>query len=174
MEEEYRCKYLLGRIVGKGGFGTVFEGVHAATGTPLAVKYVEKRKVTSWDILDNQKVPLELKLLDQTQQVSNVIRFLDFYEEKHHYVIVMERPLFSRDLFEIISEHHNIPEEIANTYFKQVVETVIACHKLGVIHGDIKAENILIDVLTNEIKLIDFGSGHFSQDDYFTHYEGTI
>ena len=65
-------------------------------------------------------------------------------------------------------------EEVAHEYFKQIVETVIECHKQGVIHGDIKAENIVVDLLTNRTKLIDFGSAKTVQKNFFTTFEGFL
>ena len=151
----------------------MFAGIHAWTGVPVAVKYIEKKKVTSWDNLDGQRVPLELKLLQQVQRVKGVIRFLDFNEEKDYFVMIMERPFWCKDLFEIISEQDGLDEDLACDYFKQIVETVIDCQKHGVIHGDIKAENIIIDLLSNKTKLVDFGSGSYIQEDFSTKFEGT-
>lgn len=55
----------------------------------------------------------------------------------------------------------------------QVVEAVQYCMSMGVLHRDVKDENILIDLKTSQIKLIDFGSGTFLRDDVYTEYEGT-
>ena len=46
------------------------------------------------------------------------------------------------------------------------------CMSMGVLHRDVKDENILIDLKTSQIKLIDFGSGTFLRDDVYTEYEG--
>ena len=54
----------------------------------------------------------------------------------------------------------------------QVVEAVQYCMSMGVLHRDVKDENILIDLKTSQIKLIDFGSGTFLRDDIYTEYEG--
>ena len=48
-------------------------------------------------------------------------------------------------------------EHLVRNLFMQLVDTVSECHEKGVVHRDIKDENILIDINTFKIKLIDFG-----------------
>jgi len=55
---------------------------------------------------------------------------------------------------------------------RQIVEAVLYCQSMGVVHRDIKDENILIDLKTGQVKLIDFGSGTHLKESAFTEYEG--
>lgn len=155
------------------------------------------------DVLLTTQIPLEIALMIQVRNVNNCIQIIDYLEQKNCFIIIMEREEKCQDLFDYITENGmqscccnnqggsessvplgtgrigngigGISESIAKDYFRQIVETVLSIHKLGVIHRDLKDENILVDLHTGKVKLIDFGAGAFltEQNQLFTDFHGT-
>ena len=76
----------------------------------------------------------------------------------------MERPEVCKDLFDVIHDRDSLGrplterelEREARRYFAQILQANINCEETGVLHRDIKLENILVDMCTDEAKLIDW------------------
>ena len=159
--------------MGKGGFGTVYAGIRATDNKEVAIKHVARNKVLEWTSVDGKRMPLELKLLQDVRSIRGVIKLLNFFEKSDSFIYVLEKPSNSKDLFDFITDNGSLKEELAKNFFKQITEAVIACHKLGVVHRDIKDENVIIDMKSGTCSLIDFGSGAMLKDDVYTDFDGT-
>jgi len=133
---------------------------------------VSKERVMAISLGENMDVPLEIALMQQVADVPGVIRLIDYFDMTDSYYIVMER-FNSKDLFDFISDQGPLSENLARQLFKQVLDIVVQCHARGVLHRDIKDENLLIDLTSHQIKLIDFGSGTYLHDGVYTDFEGT-
>ena len=172
----FELSYRVGPVLGRGGFGTVYAGRRLSDGLQVAVKHVARARVTHWvSWPGGHRLPLELKLLLQLQAVDGVIQLVEFFERFDSFIFVFERADKCKDLFDVITDKKYLEEDIARNFFRQIVTTVLACHSKGVIHRDIKDENILVDLITGKLKLIDFGSGAFLKEEgeLYTDFDGT-
>jgi len=171
---DFHRLYSLEGILGKGGFGTVHAGVRRKDGLQVAVKEVTKDSVNHRvKMTEDNKIPLEVALMQLVNDIPGVIRMIDYFDMADSFFVVMERINNCKDLFDFISEKGPLSETSTKKIFHQLVETVLQCHARGVVHRDIKDENILIDTATHNIKLIDFGSGAHLHDEIYGTFDGT-
>ncbi|XP_061205434.1 serine/threonine-protein kinase pim-1-like isoform X2 [Neopsephotus bourkii] len=148
--------YRVGPLLGSGGFGSVYSGVRLSDSAPP----------------NGTRVPMEIAMLKKVGSgCSAIIHLLDWFELPNSFVLVLERPEPSQDLFDFITERRFLPEDLARGLFLQVLEAVRHCHSCGVVHRDIKDENIIINLSTGELKLIDFGSSTFLKDTAYTEFD---
>ncbi|XP_064495694.1 serine/threonine-protein kinase pim-1-like [Pseudopipra pipra] len=122
---------------------------------------------------DGTRAPLEIVLLDKVSNgFPGVIQLLEWFELPNGFLLVMEHPEPSQDLSRLLRAWGFLPEEMAWGLFRQVLQAVRHCTSCGVLHRDIKPQNILLHLATGEAKLLDFGCGTFLKDTVYTQFAG--
>lgn len=169
--------------MGSGAYGQVklarYRGGHAKK---MVIKYVTKRRilVDTWT-RDRRlgTVPLEIHVMDflRTPELRhpNIVEMVDFFEDDvNYYIEMLPHGIPGMDLFDYIELRANMEEKEVRSIFGQVVEAIWHLHEhCGVVHRDIKDENVVLDGDGN-VKLIDFGSAAYVKSGLFEVFVGTI
>ena len=148
---------MMTQILGKGAFAEVQKCQSKINGEMLAAKIVEKEGLSDKD-LDNFRT--EVAVLEQLDHPM-ISKYYQVYEnESKAYLVTELCP--GTDLFTDLEENEFLYDETkASIIIRQILEAVAYCHDKGIVHRDIKPDNIMIDVDSEEaIKLIDFGLSH--------------
>ena len=159
-------RYQITRILGEGGMGRVYEAIHQPLGRRVAVKVLESKGSMSPEEA-GVRFEREAKAASRISHPS-VVEVLDYgFIEGVKPFLVMEL-LEGHNLGEILSQGPLAPHR-ACKYASQVAYGIAAAHEAGLIHRDIKPDNLHLvrDPGGDErIKLIDFGiAKSFSGDD---------
>uniref|UniRef100_A0A672UJW2 non-specific serine/threonine protein kinase n=1 Tax=Strigops habroptila TaxID=2489341 RepID=A0A672UJW2_STRHB len=164
--------YRVGPLLGRGGFGSVYSGVRLSDGAPVAIKRVARERISSWG--DGTRIPMEIAMMRKVRSgCSAIIQLLDWFELPDCFLLVLERPDPSQDLSGFIKEWKVLPEDLARGIFMQLLVAVRHCHGYGVLHRDIEPKNIILNLGTGEVKLIDFGCSTLLRDTVYTKFSGT-
>ena len=145
--------YKIESVLGEGGMGTVYLGVHIQLGRKVAVKMLHPNLSKNASLRERFKN--EASALAHLHQ-PNIVTLFDYYESDEGLFLIMEYV----DGIEL-ADHINkvsgpIDEKTSIHYFNQILDAFSFAHNNKVVHRDIKPSNILINK-ANDIKIMDFG-----------------
>lgn len=143
--------YLLQRTLGKGQTGLVKMGTHCVTRKYVAVKIVNREKLSSTVLMKVEREIAIMKLINH----PHVLGLYDVYENNTHLFLILEL-VSGGELFDYLVKKGRLSEREARKFFRQIVSAVDFCHKHSICHRDLKPENLLLDDNKN-IKVADFG-----------------
>ena len=166
-------KYLVGKVIGYGGFSIVYIGYDLVNKKKVAIKEYFPKKYCSRIIKKNdvyifeknkelynkglKRFYYEADILNKHSNLLGIVTFYDFLKLNKTLYIVMEY-IDGITLEEYIIESGGIlKEEISISIILKLISTIEVIHSNGFIHGDISPENIFITT-DGEIKLIDFAT----------------
>uniref|UniRef100_A0A0N5CB36 Serine/threonine-protein kinase 1 n=1 Tax=Strongyloides papillosus TaxID=174720 RepID=A0A0N5CB36_STREA len=170
----FRSQYKLLEEIGRGGFGIVYKAVRLSDSSPVAVKYILHQHVRDWKVVDKQMIPSEAAHLQAICGMPGIIKIIDWFANSKGFLIVMERPENCMDLFDVISGYGRLDEPMARLIFKQVIEATYQLYtKHSLVHRDIKDENLILDMDSGEVKMVDFGAADYLESAKNKGFQGT-
>jgi serine/threonine protein kinase len=139
--------------IGQGGTCVVFLGAHVRLDVPLAVKVVP-RDVREQDPTAVRGLRTEARVLARINH-PNVVRIWDFDDAGPYPYLVLEY-VDGRSLGSLLRTDGRLPVKVALRMAREVVAGLVAAHARGIIHRDIKPDNLLL-TSTGDVRVADFG-----------------
>ncbi len=149
-------KYRIVRLIGDGGMGAVYEARHEVLGSPVALKFLHaelaKRPGLASRFLQEAKVSASI-------QSPHVTRVTDVDQTPHGSPYLVMELLSGESLQQVLDRRIKLPRDQAIDFALQMLSGLEAAHALGVVHRDLKPDNVFITPSTGGpiVKLLDFG-----------------
>ncbi len=172
-----RDRYILGLVIGFGGFGVTYKAWDKSLDMVVAIKeyyptgivqrmpgdsdvsiYATDRKKEYYEGMT--RFLSEAKNMACFSDIANIVHVNNYFEENNTAYIVMEH-LEGKTLKKLLKEKGTFSDEEIIDIMIPVMDALQGIHRRGIIHRDVSPENIYI-CNSGDIKLIDFGAARFS------------
>ena len=166
-------RYLVGRVLGEGGFGITYLGLDTRLERKVAIKeyfptsFVRRETSLSLEVTcytdvgkdfyekGRDQFLVEARTMAKLEDIPEIVRVLDFFPANNTAYIVMEF-LEGCTLKELTARQGRIPAKTMLDMLEPVLRAMEAMHAAGVIHRDISPDN-LMQLKNGKVKLMDFG-----------------
>lgn len=164
--------YIMGDIIGEGGFGKVYRCRAKDTNVNYACKVVDMEEMSA---SERKMVRNEVEIMSQLNH-ERFVQVFDVFERDSKVYIVMEL-ITGGDLFSLLEREKKVSEAHAHRIIKQIIQGLVHLHGKGFMHRDLKPENVMISGTLEDpaIKIIDLGLADaiVSGDKGAVHFKGT-
>ena len=142
--------YEIIKKIGEGGYGKIYKVKNKESGDIRAMKQILKSKIP-----DIEKFQNEIKILSMVDH-PNIVRLFEVIEDDKYFNLFQELCTGGELLSKV---QKPLKEKEIAKIFKQIMSAIAYCHEKGIVHRDMKLENILFSTESEDspIKIIDFG-----------------
>lgn len=159
LKRQTTFRWFKGQLIGKGTYGRVYLGMNATTGEFLAVKEVEVNSKAAGG--DKDKMREMVAALDQEIDTMqhldhvNIVQYLGC-ERKETSISIFLEYISGGSVNSCLRKHGKFEESVVSSLTRQTLSGLAYLHREGILHRDLKADNILLD-LDGTCKISDFG-----------------
>lgn len=147
-------KWQQGRFIGAGSFGSVYTAVNMDTGSVMAVKEIRMQDPSSMkQVL--KAIKDEMTVLEMLRH-PNIVQYYGVEVHRDRVFLFMEY-CQGGSLARLLEYGRIEDETVIQVYTMQMLEGLAYLHQMGIVHRDVKPENILLDHM-GIIKFVDFGA----------------
>ena len=161
-------RVIRGQLIGKGTYGRVYVGINATTGEVLAIKQVEVNPKAAGQDKDKMKdmVGSLDREIDTMQHLEhpNIVQYLGC-ERKEFSISIFLEYISGGSIGSCLRKHGKFEERVVSSLTRQVLAGLSYLHGQGILHRDLKADNILLDT-DGTCKISDFGISKRSDNIY--------
>ena len=142
--------YEIIKKIGEGGYGKIYKVKNKESGDIRAMKQIMKSKIPNIEKFQN-----EIKILSMVDH-PNIVRLFEVIEDDKYFNLFQELCTGGELLSKV---QKPLKEKEIARIFKQIMSAIAYCHEKGIVHRDMKLENILFSTESEDspIKIIDFG-----------------
>lgn len=161
-------RWFKGQLIGKGTYGRVYLGMNATTGEFLAVKQVEVSAKAAGNDKDKMRemvaaLDIEIDTMQHLDHV-NIVQYLGC-ERKEMSISIFLEYISGGSVGSCLRKHGKFEEVVVSSLTRQTLSGLAYLHREGILHRDLKADNILLD-LDGTCKISDFGISKKSDNIY--------
>ena len=133
--------------LGDGSFGDVYLATKAGIQGYIAAKLISKEKMKQYGEIAEKCLKREIEILKELKH-PNIYKIIDVKENSKDYIILTEY-INGGNLRDCLEKYKNyfhkaFPEEIVQHLMRQIIDAFKYIHEKGIMHRDIKLENIMI------------------------------
>ena len=157
-------KYRIDERLNEGGMGTVYRGTHVLMDKTVAIKVLRPSLAADEKIV--ARFSREARAASRISH-PNALSVTDFGEDENGTVFLVMEYLSGRTLKKVIQEEGPLPLPRVVDITRQIADALNAAHQQGIIHRDLKSDNImLLDTMTGDhAKVLDFGIAKINEPD---------
>src|ERR1041384_387660 len=157
-------KYRIDARLNEGGMGTVYRGTHVLMDKTVAIKVLRPSLAADEKIV--ARFSREARAASRISH-PNALSVTDFGEDESGHVFLVMEFLSGKTLKHVIREEGPLPLARVVDIARQVGDALHAAHEQGIIHRDLKSDNImLLDTMTGDhAKVLDFGIAKINEPD---------